>query len=129
MANTKISAFTAATVMTGAQFSIIQGGTNKRASIGLLFLTGSATIDFGSVDDNASSAASNVTVTGAVVGDFVLDVTASGNIATTDGIFLLGKITAAGVCEVTLHNDSAGAFDAASQTIYVIVIPKASFGL
>ena len=129
MANTKISAFTAATVMTGAQFSIIQGGTNKRASIGLLFLTGSATINFASVDDNASSAASNVTVTGAVVGDFVVDVTADGDIATTDGVFLLGKVTAADVVEVTLHNDSGGAFNANSQTVYVIVIPKASFGL
>lgn len=100
---------------------------NFLATLG--FKSGTATIDFANVADNASSAASNVTVTGAAVGDFVLDVTAAGNIATTDGIFLLGKVTAADTVEVTLHNDSAGAFDAASQAIYVVVAPKALFGL
>lgn len=102
-------------------------GLGNIATVG--YLTGSATIDFASVADNASSAASNVTVTGAVVGDFVVDVTASGNIATTDGVFLLGKVTATNTVEVTLHNDSGGAFDAASQTVYVLVIPKANVGL
>lgn len=95
------------------------------ATLGVL--SGNATIDFASVADNASSAASTVTVTGAAVGDLAF-ATSNGNIMTTAGVWLLAKVTAADTVSVQLHNDSAGAFDAASQTVYAFVIPKASFG-
>lgn len=102
-------------------------GLANLATVG--YLTGSATIDFASVADNASSATSNVTVTGAVAGDFVLAVSASGNIDTTNGITLTGKVTSTNTVGVVLQNDSGGSFDPASQTIRVLVIPKANVGL
>jgi hypothetical protein len=91
-------------------------------------LTGSAVIDFASVANSAVSAASNITVTGARVGDFVT-LTASGNIMTTDGVFLLGKVTATNTVEATLLNMSGGAFDAASQTVFALVFPRVNYGL
>ncbi len=112
--------------------SAIEGAFDKLAlqiqdqALGLL--KGSATIDFASVAAGAISSASNVTVTGAKVGDHVLSVTASGDIATTDGVFLVGKVTAADTVEVTLCNDSASSFDAASQSVFVVVLPKANLG-
>lgn len=92
------------------------------------FLSGSATVDFANVSDNASSADSDITVTGAAVGDIAF-ATASGDIATTDGVWLMAKVVATNTVGVALHNDSAGAFNAASQTVYVFVIPKSLFGL
>jgi hypothetical protein len=67
-------------------------------------------------------------VVGAAVGDLAF-ATASGNIMTTDGVWLLAKVVAANTVGVALHNDSGGAFDAASQTVYAFVIPKSLFGL
>lgn len=91
-------------------------------------LAGSAVIDFASVANGAVSAASNITVTGARVGDFVL-VNAAGDIETTDGVFLHGKVTASDTVEVTLLNMRGSAFDAASQAIFALVIPRVNFGL
>jgi hypothetical protein len=98
-------------------------------SIRNLFLTGSAVIDFASVANGAVSAASNVTVTGARVGDFVLCQTASTTLMTTDGVFLFGKVTANDTVEVTVLNMSGSAFDAASQTIFALVLPRVNVGL
>lgn len=95
------------------------------AKIGLV---GSAVIDFASVATGAISAASTITVTGALVGDLV-EVSAAGSIATTAGVFLFGKVTAANTVSVTLFNISGGAFDAASQTIFAQVIPRVNIGL
>jgi hypothetical protein len=91
-------------------------------------LAGTATIDFASVANGAVSAASNVTVTGARVGDWVI-VNAAGDIETTDGVFLFGKVTANDTVEVTLLNMSGGAFNAASQAVFALVIPRVNFGL
>ena len=125
----KLSSFTTAANLVGALLPILQGGTNKNLSISSLFLTGSAVIDFASVADNAVSATSNVSVTGAVAGDFVIGLSASGSIDTTNGVSLYGSVITTGVVGVYLINDSGGAFDAASQTIRVLVIPKAVLGL
>jgi hypothetical protein len=95
---------------------------------GKLGLAGSAAIDFASVANSAVSAASNITVTGARVGDFVL-VNAATTIETTDGVFLQGKVTATDTVEVTLVNFSGSAFDAASQRVFVLVLPRVNFGL
>jgi hypothetical protein len=89
--------------------------------------TGSAVIDFASVADNATSAGSTIAVTGAAVGDYVM-LSASGNLMTTAGVFLFGYVTAAGTVTAYCHNDSGGAFDAASQTVFAVVFPKALFG-
>jgi hypothetical protein len=102
-------------------------GLGNIATVG--YLTGSATIDFASVADNAVSATSNITVTGAAVGDLVVSVSSSGNIDSTNGITLCAKVTATNTVGVFLINDSGGAFDAASQTVNVLVIPKANVGL
>jgi len=125
----KLSSFSAAANLVGALLPILQGGTNKNLSISSLFLTGSSVINFASVADNAVSATSNVSVTGAVAGDFVIGVSASGDIDTTNGISLHGSVTAADTVGVFLINDSGSPFDAASQTIRVLVIPKAVLGL
>ena len=128
MSNRKTSELTAATTLVGAAFPASQGGASVRVPIGLFFLVGSATIDFADTATDAVSATSNITVAGASVGDWVL-VSANGNIATTDKVELIAKVTAADTVEVYLRNDSGGNFNAASQVINVIVIPKASFGL
>jgi hypothetical protein len=95
---------------------------------GKLGLAGSAAIDFASVANGAVSAAANVTVTGARIGDFAL-ASAAGTIETTDGVFLNAKVTANDTVEVTLHNMSGSAFDAASQRILCLVLPRVNFGL
>lgn len=92
------------------------------------FLKASATVDFASVNDNATSADTDITVTGAAVGDLAF-ATASGDIMTTDGVWLFAKVVATDTVGVALHNDSTGSFNAASQTVYVFVIPKSLFAL
>jgi hypothetical protein len=93
------------------------------------YLTGSATIDFANVADNVTATGgTTITVTGAVTGDFV-QLTSNGNIMTTAGALLYGKVTSANTVTAYLLNDSGGAFDAASQTVYALVIPKANVGL
>jgi hypothetical protein len=86
----------------------------------------SAAADFASVADNATSAALNVNVPGAAVGDWAF-ATSNGSIMTTAGAFLLAKVTAPDTVSVFLHNDSAGAFDPVAQDVYVMVMPKALF--
>lgn len=93
------------------------------------FLKGSAVIDFASVADNVTATGgTTITVTGAVQGDFVI-LSSNGNIMTTAGAFLYGKVTSANTITAYLANDTGGAFDAASQTVNALVIPKALFGL
>jgi hypothetical protein len=91
-------------------------------------IAGAGIIDFASVATGAASAASNITVTGARVGDWVL-VNAAGDIETTDGVFLMGKVTANDTVEVTLLNFSGSAFNATSQTVFALVIPRVNYGL
>lgn len=122
----KLSEATAATNLIGAQVPVVQGGETRIAAIGVFFLAGSATINFADVANGAVSATSTVTVTGAAVGDFVVDCSASGDIATTDGVELVGKVTAADTVEVFLRNNSGGSFNAASQTVNVLVVPRGS---
>jgi hypothetical protein len=92
-------------------------------------VAGFATIDFASVADNATSAASTISISGLVAGDFVLGLSASGNIDTTAGVKLIGSVSGANTVSVYLHNDSGSAFDASSQTIYAVCLKKSAVGL
>lgn len=108
--------------------TLIDDATAAALFTTLGFKSGSATVDFASVNDNATSADTDITVTGAAVGDLAF-ATANGDIMTTDGVWLMAKVVATNTVGVALHNDSGGAFNAASQTVYAFVIPKSLFGL
>jgi len=83
------------------------------------YAVASETKDWGSVADG-DEAAEEVTVTGAQLGDFAL---ASMSIDTTD-ITLTATVTAANTVTVILANNTGGAIDLGSGTLYVMVIPR-----
>ena len=83
------------------------------------FAIASETKDWGSVSDG-DEAAEEVTVTGAQLGDFAL---ASMSIDTTD-ITLTATVTAADTVTVILANNTGGAIDSGSGTLYVMVMPR-----
>ena len=80
---------------------------------------GSATWDAGSIADGDEEA-KEVTVTGAALGDFAL---ASLSIDIAD-LVLDAQVTAANTVTCILANNTGGAIDLASATIYVLVIKK-----
>ena len=83
------------------------------------FAIASETKDWGSVNDG-DEAAEEVAVTGAQLGDFAL---ASMSIDTTD-ITLTATVTAADTVTVILANNTGGAIDLGSGTLYVMVMPR-----
>jgi len=83
------------------------------------FLAGSATWDPGSIADGDEEA-KEITVTGAVLGDFVL---VSFSLDVTD-LLLGGSVTAADTVTALLLNNTGGAIDLASGTVRAIVIPN-----
>jgi len=85
-------------------------------------LSGSATWDAASIANSAEEA-KDVTVTGAVLGDFVL---VSASIDITD-LTLVGQVTAADTVTCQLLNNTGGAIDLGSMTVAVRVLPAASF--
>lgn len=76
-----------------------------------------ATVDFASTLDGNEDA-SDVTVTGAAVGDFVL-VAPGADVA---DLGLTAQVTAANVVTVQIWNNTGGTIDPASQTITGVVI-------
>lgn len=82
------------------------------------WLTGSEVKDFASVADGAF-ASEDVTVTGAALGDAVVDVSSS--VAIPAGATLTGQVTATDTVTTVLQNESGGAVDLASTTIRVVV--------
>lgn len=84
-------------------------------------LSGSDTWDPGSIADGDEEA-KDVTVTGAALGDFVL-VSSSLDVA---DLVLTGQVTAADTVTVQLANNTGGAVDLGSGTVYVRVIPRAA---
>ena len=88
-----------------------------RAMLGFLF--GSETYDAGSIADGDEEVG-EVTVTGAVVGDFVL---ASHSVDVAD-LAITAAVTATDTVTYQLLNNTGGAIDLASGTVRVLVIPK-----
>jgi hypothetical protein len=82
-------------------------------------LPGSATWDAGSIADGDEEA-KDVTITGAALGDYVL---ASLSIDVAD-LVLTAQVTAADTVTASLANNTGGAIDLASATLYVMVIKK-----
>jgi len=82
-------------------------------------LKGSATWDAGSIADGAEEA-STVTVTGAEVGDYAI---ASLSIDISD-LVLDAQVTAANTVTCVLANNTGGAVDLASATVYVRVFRR-----
>lgn len=84
-------------------------------------LTGSDSWDVGSILDG-DEAVKEITVTGAALGDFVL-VSSSLDVA---DLALTGAVTAANTVTVQLLNNTGGALDILTPTIYVRVLPKSN---
>lgn len=93
-------------------------GTNYGQSV-TKFAVASETKDWGSIADG-DAAAEEVTVTGAQLGDFAM---ASMSIDVTD-LVLSASVTAADTVTVVAANNTGGAVDLASGTLYVMVIPR-----
>ena len=77
------------------------------------------TKDWGSIADG-DEAAQEVTVTGAQLGDFAM---ASMSIDISD-LMLTAAVTAANTVTCVLANNTGGAVDLSSGTLYVMVIPR-----
>lgn len=106
-------------------FEIGSGSTNTSVinSSGYVYvnLTASETKDWGSLASGAS-ATEAVTVTGAALGDFAM---ASMSLDLS-GLTLTAYVSAANTVTVVLANNTAGAVDLASGTLYVGVLKRAS---
>lgn len=85
-------------------------------------LTGSATYDTASLVDGAG-ATTTITVTGAVLGDFVL--VSFG--VDLQGISVTAYVSAADTVSVRIQNESGGTLDLASTTVRALVLPRATF--
>ena len=85
-------------------------------------ISGSATFDAGSIDDGNEEAV-EITVTGAVLGDYVL---VSHGVDVAD-LGIVGAVTAADTVTAVVMNNTGGAIDLASATIRAVVLPFASF--
>lgn len=85
-------------------------------------LFGSVTYDAASLVD-AAGVTFKLTVPGAVMGDFVVSVSAGVDL---QGISMTGYVSANDTVSVRLQNESAGTLDLASTTFRAIVLPRRS---
>ena len=83
------------------------------------FAVGSTAVDLASIADGNEQAV-DVTITGAQLGDFTL---ASHSLDVTD-LMITGSVTAADTVTVIVANNTGGALDIGSGTIYAMVIPR-----
>jgi hypothetical protein len=85
-------------------------------------ITYQGTLDLASaLTGSGTFASSDVTVTGAAMGDFVL---VSMGVDTVDAV-VAGAVTAANTVTVTLLNNTAGAVNLASTTVRIVVLKPA----
>lgn len=104
--------------------SVTEGGyaTGAKGSESLVVGTaynGSATWDPGSIAVGAMES-KDITVTGAALGDFVLVSLGTDTLDLT----LTGQVTASGIVTATLANNTAGAVDLTSSTVWARVLSK-----
>lgn len=85
-------------------------------------LTGSEAYDAGSIVDGDEEVG-EITISGAALGDFVL---VSHSLDVAD-LAITGAVTAADTVTYQLLNNTGGAVDLAAGTVYVVVIPRATF--
>lgn len=85
-------------------------------------LSGSSAWDPGAIADGDEEAL-DIAVAGAALGDFVL-VSFSLDVA---DLVLTAQVTASGVVTAQLANNTGGAVDLGAGTVYVRVIPRATF--
>jgi hypothetical protein len=93
-------------------------GTNYGQSV-TKFAVAEETKNWGSIADG-DEAAEEVTVTGAQLGDFAM---ASMSVDISD-LMLTAAVTAADTVTCVLANNTGGAVDLDSGTLYVMVIPR-----
>lgn len=86
------------------------------------FLVGSATYDAANLVDGAG-ATTTITVTGAALGDFVVGVSHSVDLA---GITVTAYVSAANTVSVRFQNATGGAVDLASGTLRAVVLKRAA---
>lgn len=77
-----------------------------------------ATVDFPSVDTGAGATSSNITATGAMLGDHVL----VAPIIDTQGLQVLGWVSAANTVKIRIVNNTGAAVDLASAVYNVKVL-------
>jgi len=94
-----------------------------RTTLGVRWLEGSAlAVNFASIANGANSVVQTVTVTGAVLGDFV-SISSS---ATLSGLLAVGYVSAADTVSFFLINQSGGAVDLPAQDFYARVWKRGS---
>ena len=86
---------------------------------GIQIFTGEVIWDVGGIADG-NEAATDVTVSGANMGDFVL---VSSSLDVKD-LSLVGQVTAAGTVRVQFGNWTGGTLDVLTPTVYVMVLSK-----
>jgi hypothetical protein len=77
-----------------------------------------ATVDFPSVDTGAGATSANITVSGAILGDFVL----VAPIIDTQGLQIFGWVSAANTVKIRAVNNTGAAVDLASAVYNVKVL-------
>lgn len=87
------------------------------------FLVGSATYDTASLVDGAG-ATGTITVTGAALGDHVLNVSFGVDV---QGMTVTAYVSAANTVSFRVQNETGGTIDLASTTVRALVAKKASF--
>lgn len=95
--------------------------TNRQQFQGVFsnVITYQGTLDLGNAATGSGTfASSDVTVTGAALGDMVL---VSMGVDTVDAV-VAGAVTAADTVTVTLLNNTSGAVDLASTTVRIVVL-------
>lgn len=102
------------------------------SELGLLpasvWLSGTTNVDPGGNTSDNASLFFNITVTGAVVGDHVMNVSAEGDLSTVQGWDLSGVVSAPNTVTVRAHNDSGGALNPTIQDVNAVVLKKSAFG-
>jgi hypothetical protein len=97
-----------------------QGNIAYEMQKGANIYSGSATWDASSIADG-NEEAKEITVTGAALGDFVIGVSLSVDVA---DLVLDANVTAANTVTAVLANNTGGAIDLASATVRVIVMQR-----